>query len=141
MSETIHAGCVSIGGRGVLIAGSSGSGKSDLAWRLIDRGARLVSDDYTVVERQGGRLTASAPATIAGRIELRGIGIVESPAQQDVPVCLLADLDRAPERLPAGAEPRLLLDIAIPSIGLAALEASAPLKLEQALLLWGLELP
>jgi serine kinase of HPr protein (carbohydrate metabolism regulator) len=141
VSETIHAGCVAIGGRGVLIAGRSGSGKSDLAWRLIDRGARLVSDDYTLIQRQGGRLTASAPATIAGRIELRGVGIVESPVQKDVPVCLLADLDRVPERLPDGAEPHLLLDVAIPSIGLAALEASAPLKLEQALLLWGLELP
>jgi serine kinase of HPr protein (carbohydrate metabolism regulator) len=141
VSETIHAGCVAIGGRGVLIAGRSGSGKSDLAWRLIDRGARLVSDDYTRIERHGGRLFARAPAAIAGRIELRGVGIVESPALDDVPVCLLADLDRVPERLPGGAEPHLLLDVTIPSLGLAALEASAPLKLEQALLLWGLDLP
>jgi serine kinase of HPr protein (carbohydrate metabolism regulator) len=141
VSETIHAGCVAIGGCGVLIAGRSGSGKSDLAWRLIDRGAQLVSDDYTLIERQDGRLIARAPAAIAGRIELRGVGIVESPAREAAQVCLYADLDRAPERLPDGTEPRLLLEIAIPSIGLAALEASAPLKLEQALLLWGLKLP
>jgi serine kinase of HPr protein (carbohydrate metabolism regulator) len=141
VSETIHAGCVAIGGRGVLIAGRSGSGKSDLAWRLIDRGAELVSDDYTRIERQGGRLIARAPAAIAGQIELRGVGIIGSPARKRATICLLADLDRAPQRLPDGAEPHLLLEIAIPSIGLAALEASAPLKLEQALLLWGLKLP
>jgi serine kinase of HPr protein (carbohydrate metabolism regulator) len=139
--ETVHASCVAIGGRGVLLRGRSGSGKSDLALRLIDRGAALVSDDYTILSTGGGGVTASAPGTIEGKIELRGVGILALPFERDVAVCLVADLDRAPERLSeaeCGAE---LLGASIPAIGLSALEASAPLKVEQALLRFGLPLP
>ena len=64
-SETVHTSCVAIDGRAVLIGGRSGRGKSDLALRLIDRGAALVSDDYTLVKRVTGRLLAAAPPTIA----------------------------------------------------------------------------
>jgi serine kinase of HPr protein (carbohydrate metabolism regulator) len=138
VSATVHATCVAIDGRGVLICGPSGSGKSDLALRLIDRGARLVSDDYTSIRRTGDRLLASAPETIAGRIEVRGIGLVALPAEAGIPVCLVAELDRTPERLPDGLARRMLLDVAIPAIALAALEASAPIKLERALDLFGL---
>ena len=99
-SETIHASSVAIGGRAVLIGGLSGKGKSDLALRLIDRGASLVSDDYSFVRRQGEQLLASAPATIAGKIEIRGVGVAEFPAVSDVPVALFVDLDESPERLP-----------------------------------------
>lgn len=141
MSETVHATCVAIGGRGVLIRGRSGSGKSDLALRLIDRGARLVSDDYTILSTIDGRIQARAPETIAGKLEVRGVGIVEMEAETDAPVCLITDLDWAPERLPEAARGVALLGILIPAIGLAALEASAPLKLEQALLRFGLTLP
>mgnify|MGYP006207984755 CR=1 FL=1 len=74
-SETVHTSCIAIGGRAVLIGGRSGRGKSDLALRLIDRGASLVSDDYTVVHRRDGRPVASAPDTIAGKIEVRGVGL------------------------------------------------------------------
>ena len=140
MTETIHAGCVAIGGRGILIRGRSGSGKSDLALRLIDRGARLVSDDYTILEARGDRVRAAAPPTIAGKLEIRGIGIVELAAESDVPVCLVAYLDAPPERLPEPKE-TLLLGTPVPAIAIAALEASAPLKLEQALLRFGLPLP
>jgi serine kinase of HPr protein (carbohydrate metabolism regulator) len=141
MSETVHATGVAIGGRGILIRGRSGSGKSDLALRLIDRGARLVSDDYTILRARNGRLWAEAPETIAGKLEVRGVGIVELPPATDVPVCLIADLDRIAERLPEAADEESLLGIPVPAIGLAALEASAPLKLEQALLRFGLPLP
>ena len=140
MSETVHATCVAIGGRGVLIAGRPGSGKSDLALRLIDRGAGLVSDDYTEVSASGGLLTARAPATIAGRMEIRGVGLIEFAAAAEAPVCLLADLDAVPERLPEPAT-RRIAGQEVPVIALAALEPSAPLKLEQALLLFGLPLP
>jgi serine kinase of HPr protein (carbohydrate metabolism regulator) len=134
---TVHASCVAIGGRGVLIRGASGSGKSDLALRLIDRGARLVSDDYTDLIAAAGRLVASPPATIKGRIEVRGVGIAEVASVAAVPVALVVDLDRRVERLP---EPRAetLAGIDIPAIALAALEASAPIKLETALHLHGL---
>jgi serine kinase of HPr protein (carbohydrate metabolism regulator) len=137
----VHATCIAIEGRGVLIAGRSGSGKSDLALRLIDRGAVLVSDDYTLVARAGDRLVGSAPGTIAGMIEVRGVGLVEAEAAGDVPICLLVDLDRAPERLPEQAERTDIAGLALPTIGLAALEASAPIKLEYALRHFGLPLP
>ncbi len=137
-AETIHAGCVAIGGRGVLIAGRSGSGKSDLALRLIDRGAVLVSDDYTIVTRAGGGLVASAPATIAGQMEIRGVGVVEMEAPGAVPICLLVDLDRAPDRLPDEGERATVAGLELPVIGLAALEPSAPIKVEHALRIFGL---
>ena len=137
LSDTVHASCVAIDGRAVLIAGRSGSGKSDLTLRLIDRGARLVSDDYTIVTASDGRLLASPPETIAGRIEVRGVGLVELEAVADVPVCLFVDLDRAPERLPE-ADTMVFAGIAIPAIGFGALEASAPIKLELALHRFGL---
>jgi serine kinase of HPr protein (carbohydrate metabolism regulator) len=137
--EIVHASCVASRGRAVLLAGRSGAGKSDLALRLIDRGARLVSDDYTELRGVGDSLLASAPARIAGRIEARGIGILEMPAVQGVPVCLHADLDRPPERLAEAATIRLA-GLDIPSVALAALEPSAPLKLEYALVQFGLPL-
>ena len=136
----VHASCVAIAGRAVLIGGASGRGKSDLALRLIDRGARLIADDQTLLEPSGGRLLASAPPTIAGRIEIRGVGIVAMEAVRDVPVALFVDLDAAAERLPEGAGKRVLAGISIPSIALSALEASAPIKLEAALDLFGLPL-
>jgi hypothetical protein len=135
----VHASCVAIGGRAVLLAGRSGAGKSDLALRLVDRGAALVSDDYTELRRVGDTLLARAPPTIAGRIEVRGIGLVELAEAAAVPVCLYADLDSSPERRPEAAAIRLA-GVEIPLVALAALEPSAPLKLEYALVRFGLPL-
>lgn len=127
----VHATCVAIGGRGVLIIGASGSGKSDLALRLIDRGAVLVSDDYTALVAADGCLRASAPPTIAGQIEVRGIGIVPLPASAAVPVALVVEAG-APERMP---EPATWTKdgIVIPRFRLSLLEPSAALKVEIAL--------
>lgn len=136
--ETLHASCVLKSGRAVLISGRSGSGKSDLALRLIDRGADLVSDDYTLVRRIGGRLLASAPLNIAGKIEVRGIGIIERQAKTDAPLCLVVDLDRESERMPDPVQHRTVAGVHIPVIGLNGLEASAPLKVEIALAQLGL---
>ncbi|KQN71074.1 HPr kinase/phosphorylase [Sphingomonas sp. Leaf62] len=124
----IHAGCVAIRGVGVLIAGPSGSGKSDLALRLIERGGVLVSDDYTLLHVEAGVLHATAPATIAGRIEVRGLGIVDRPTIASIPVALFVEAG-TPDRLP---EPmtRTLAGIAIPAYRLALLEASAPAKID-----------
>lgn len=127
-SETIHASCIAIGGRAVLLAGRSGAGKSDLALRLIDRGATLVSDDYTRLIRRDGRLHASPPAQ-AGRIEVRGIGIVDMPHLADVPVALLVDLAAQVPRMPEPAT-RRLAGVDLPTAALAPLEASAPIKVE-----------
>lgn len=138
--ELVHASCVAIGGRAVLIAGRSGSGKSDLAYRLIDRGAVLVSDDYVRVTACEGRLLTGPPARIAGKIELRGVGILSTPFVTDLPAALLVDLDLAPDRLPEGAT-RILLGLSLPLVGLRALEPSAPIKVEAALQLFGLCFP
>lgn len=132
-SEMLHASCVAIGGRGVLIEGRSGSGKSDLALRLIDRGAALVSDDYTLVHAAEGGLVAAAPATIAGRIEARGVGIVAEPALAEAPVALLIALDEPVVRLPEGFATRSIAGVEVPVVALAALEPSAPIKVERAL--------
>ncbi len=125
----IHASCVAIGGRAVLIAGPSGSGKSDLALRLIDRGAALVSDDYTRLTRDGDRLLADAPATIAGRIEVRGVGIVALPCVAAVPVALFVAADDFPPRLP-DADTIAFHGVAVPRVCLSLKEASAPCKIE-----------
>lgn len=131
-TETIHATTVAIADRAVMIVGPSGAGKSDLALRLIDRGAALLSDDYTQVQAQGGRLIASAPATIAGKMEVRGIGIITLPQAGDAPVALLVDLGAASERMPMPAT-RRLAGIDVPAVALRATEASAPIKVELAL--------
>lgn len=136
MSVTLHATCVAIRGVGVLLTGPPGSGKSDLALRLIDRGAELVSDDGTIVTAQDGRLIASAPATIAGLIEARGLAILARPALAAAPLALCLALDRTPVRLPDAPLPtRLIEGVALPLLALAPFEASAAIKVEQALLL------
>lgn len=131
---TIHASCVAIAGHAVLLRGPSGSGKSDLALRLIDSGARLVADDRTRLQRQGAALIASAPESIAGLIELRGLGPVELPVAPPMPVRLILDLvprDAVP-RLP---EPRYetILELALPCLAFDAFAASAAIKAKLAL--------
>lgn len=132
-SETLHATCVAIDGRAVLIEGRSGEGKSDLALRLIDRGAVLVSDDYTVCARTDGVLQGSAPANIAGKIEVRGIGVIDMPHQDRVPIALLVTILESPPRMPEGPKKRRIAGIDIPEVALNALEPSAPVKVELAL--------
>jgi serine kinase of HPr protein (carbohydrate metabolism regulator) len=129
----VHATCVAIGGRGVLLRGASGSGKSDLALRLIDQGAKLVSDDQVRIGRRGEKLVARAPRTIAGKIEVRGIGIVAVSAKAGVPLALVVELtSRANiERMPKPQRWRCL-GRSVPKIRLDPFEASAPAKLRLA---------
>lgn len=140
-SETLHASCVAIGDRAVLIEGRSGTGKSDLALRLIDRGAVLVSDDYTVLTRRDGALTASPPATIAGKMEVRGLGLIEVGYVQDVPVALVVVADNDPVRMPEAEALRAIAGVMLPELRLSLLESSAPIKVERALLLLGRSRP
>lgn len=125
----IHATVVSIGGKAVLLTGASGAGKSDLALRLIDRGGMLVADDQVELTLRDGVLHASPPQTIAGKIEVRGIGIVDMPFATDVPVALVVDLDLPPERLPE-RHTRAMGGVDVPLAMLDARENSAPLKIE-----------
>lgn len=138
-SETLHATTVAKNGRAVIISGRSGSGKSDLALRLLDRGFVLVSDDQTYLRVASGKLIAAAPPTIRGKLEVRGIGIVEVASVDDVPVCLFVDLASEIERLPDDGRRRLILGTKIPLASIDALTASAPAKLEIALDLLGLK--
>lgn len=96
----IHASCVAIGKHGVLILGDSGAGKSDLALRLIDDGARLVSDDRTELYVSRGMLHARAPKSIAGLLEARGLGIVALPFVKNVKLGLAVKLGAPSKRLP-----------------------------------------
>lgn len=98
----LHATCVCVDGRGVLLRGPSGVGKSDLALRLIDDGAVLVGDDYCTVEAVNGELVAKGAANIAGKLEVRGYGIVEFPTVSVSSIALVVDLMRAQDipRLP-----------------------------------------
>lgn len=130
----VHGTSVALGGDGILLRGPSGSGKSDLALRLIDGGARLVADDQTELRRVKHALVMSAPATIAGRIEARGIGILSVPSIPAAPLRLVVDLI-APEQVERLPEPAFctLLGVAVPLLRLAPFEASVPAKLRLAL--------
>jgi serine kinase of HPr protein (carbohydrate metabolism regulator) len=134
MTQTrLHATSVAIGGRAVLMMGPSGSGKSDLALRLIDRGADLISDDYTVLEARDGTLFATAPDTIAGKIEVRGIGIVEMPRVRNIAAALVVCLDGVVERMPLRPKAITVAGVDLPEITLNAFEESAAIKVELAL--------
>ncbi|MDE0940637.1 MAG: HPr kinase/phosphatase C-terminal domain-containing protein, partial [Pirellulales bacterium] len=85
----VHATCVAIGEVGVLLRGPSGSGKSDLALRLIEGGAKLVADDQVVLSEVAGSLLASAPAALRGKIEVRGCGILDIPYEKSVSMRLV----------------------------------------------------
>ena len=139
-SENLHASTVALAGRAVLILGPSGAGKSDLALRMLDRGFKLVSDDRTIVRKDGERLIASAPETIKGKLEVRGLGIVDIDHQTDLPVALAVELRSDMERLPDDGRERTILGIAIPLINVDALTASAPSKVALALDRFGLKL-
>lgn len=132
-SENLHASCVASDGRAVLISGPSGSGKSDLALRLLDRGFTLVSDDRTIVRKDGSRLIASAPDTIKGKLEIRGVGIVDMDVVPDAPVALVIELTSDIQRIPDDSRERLILGIGIPVISVDAMTASAPSKVAVAL--------
>ena len=138
-AETIHASTVAAEGRAVVISGPSGAGKSDLALRLLDRGFSLVSDDQTTIRRDGDRLIASAPPNIAGKLEIRGVGIVDMDVLKDVPVALFVELTSEIQRLPDDSRERPLLGVRLPLISIDAMTASAPSKVALALDRMGLK--
>lgn len=132
----VHGTCVAIGGKGVLLRGPSGAGKSDLAFRLI-RGplaARLVADDQVGLASEAGQVFASAPAALAGLLELRGLGLVAMPALPRAALAIVVDLvprDDVP-RLP-GARMAALCGVELPLLALHAFDLTAPDKVGLAL--------
>jgi HPr kinase/phosphorylase len=142
--ETIvHGTAIAAGGRAVLIRGPSGAGKSDLALRaiamggnaLVETNLQLVADDQVVVRRAGEGVTVSAPAALAGLIEVRGAGIVSVPYTAAAQLELIAELTGAGgvERYPDPWPYAEILGVRMPVLRIAPFEASAPLKLALAL--------
>ncbi len=129
----IHATAVAISGAGLMICGKSGSGKSDLALRLIDRGATLISDDYVVVNRQGENLLLSPPSSLAGKLEVRSLGILQREHMSEVALKLIVNLKDDPDRFPMDKQTMIMLGITIPFCTLDAMENSATIKAELAL--------
>jgi serine kinase of HPr protein (carbohydrate metabolism regulator) len=115
-------------GSGVLIVGPSGSGKSSLALRLLDRGAALITDDYAYLRVSQEVVIARAPEAIAGKIEVRGIGIVDWPHIAETPVRLAVVLDEGHK----GAQ-FVVGGVHLPAIVIDGLSHSAPIKVEIAL--------
>ena len=100
-SQLMHASCVALDGRGVLIMGASGSGKSALALQLIAYGAALVADDQTQITLQDQQLIATCPPQLSGMIEARGIGLLRSAPCPAAVITLAVDLDQTEtHRLP-----------------------------------------
>jgi serine kinase of HPr protein (carbohydrate metabolism regulator) len=143
-AELVHGTCVALGRSAALLRGPSGSGKSDLALRFLFLARRgpaalepptLVADDQVRIRRDGSRLLVEAPATLRGKLEVRGLGIVEMKSAADAELVLVADLVASGEveRMPDADAKVSLLGIDVAAIRLAAAEPSAPIKLALAL--------
>ncbi len=140
----VHGTCVALGRHAALLRGASGSGKSDLALRFLalpaqgtDRPALVADDQVFVAHGETGALLASSPETISGRIEIRGIGIVEIASTTDaelVLVCDLVSLNDVPRMPPEPLERTMIAGVLVPKLKLYPFEPSAPLKLRMALL-------
>jgi len=133
-TQMLHASCVAVGAKSVLLMGEPGGGKSDLALRLIDRGGKLVADDQVVLTRKGKEILTSCPDSIKGLIEIRGVGIFKTAHKQNVPLLLIVQLSHREwiERLPH-PEPYDCLGISIPQMRVCAFEASTAIKIEMAM--------
>ncbi|TDI60749.1 MAG: hypothetical protein E2O91_04695 [Alphaproteobacteria bacterium] len=132
-----HATCILIKGKGVLLEGPSGAGKSDLALRLMSLGAQLVSDDYITLAKKAGALVATAPEKIAGKMEVRGLGLIDIDHAREAAIDLVIDLkprEHVP-RLPKG-NTKTLEGVSIPTLTLHAFDASTPDKILLALKLF-----
>lgn len=134
MSFNIHASCVTLKNKGILLLGDSGSGKSDLTLRLIEQcNAKLVADDRVDLSVKNNNIIASCPKNIQGLLEVRGVGIVKYPFYKKTNLKLVINLssDR-PERLPK-REYYIFERIKVPLIRLNPAENSAPFKVIAAL--------
>lgn len=138
-SAVVQAGCVAIAGRGVLIVGPSGSGKSSLALALIDRGATLVGDDGVVLSVRDGQLWAAPHPITAGLLEVRNLGILGLPFVPAIRICLKLQLDRDAPRHIERPDRESLLNVDIPVLRLWPDSPVLGLRAELALRQYGLE--
>ena len=133
MREMRHGSAVAIDGHAVLILGPSGSGKSDLALRLIDHGATLISDDIVGIESTDDHLTLSVAPNIAGKIELRGIGICAVNFVSSAPLALVVELTHEVDRMPPDNQRASIGNFWVPMVKLDPFQPSSALKVEWAL--------
>lgn len=133
-----QATCVMVDGRGVLIQGAPGSGKSSLALALIDRGAALVGDDSVLLEARGGRLYASPHPNTSGKLEVRNLGLIDVPCVGAVPLALVIRLDPDSPRYIAMPERATLAACALPQVRLYPATPALVLRAEVALRTYGL---
>ena len=129
--DQFYATAVTYCGFGVLIRGPSGSGKSDLALRLIDDGAGLIADDQVVIKSVGQKLFLSPPDSLPGLIEVRGIGVIKIAYVRDIRLCLIIELDPSNEiqRIPT-IEEELIKNIPVPVISMDVFESSVLAKIK-----------
>jgi HPr kinase/phosphorylase len=143
--ELVHGTCVALGKRAALLRGDSGSGKSDLALRFLalqgdgEKRSMLVADDQVWIKTgQNGGLLVSPPDTLAGKIEVRGLGILDVPFVAEARLALVCDLvtsDKVPRTPPEPWESTTIAGVELPALKVSPFEASAPVKLKMALLL------
>jgi len=133
MRQMVHGTAISIGGHAVLIMGESGSGKSDLALRLIDRGAILISDDVVFLETRDNAPILTVAPNIAGKIEVRGVGISSVDFLASAPLRLIVQFIDAPDRLPEDIARASIGDYVVPVSRLNPFEHSSAIKVEYAL--------
>jgi serine kinase of HPr protein (carbohydrate metabolism regulator) len=129
----VHGTAISIGGHGVLIMGESGSGKSDLALRLIDRGAILISDDVVFLETRDNAPILTVAPNIAGKMEVRGVGISNVDFIASAPLRLVIEFVDTPDRLPEDVARATIGDYSVPVSRLNPFEQSSAIKVEYAL--------
>ena len=143
-AELVHGTCVALGQHAALLRGPSGSGKSDLALRFLFLARRgpaaleaptMVADDQVSIRRSGDRILATAPESIRGQMEVRGLGIVGVKPAAEAEIVVIVDMVAPSEvaRLPAEDASVDLVGVKLPLLRLAPFEASAPIKLALAL--------
>lgn len=133
MTAMIHGTAVAISGNGVLLLGPSGSGKSDLALRLIDRGAALICDDIVHIENIKELPQLRCAPNIAGKIEVRGIGICSVDFIHSAPLRLIIILTQDVDRMPPEHQRMTLAGYSVPMFKLPAFQPSSAIKVEWAL--------
>lgn len=135
-----QAGCVAIGGRGVLIEGAPGTGKSSLALALLDRGATFIGDDSVLLHAEGGRLIARPHPATRALMEVRNLGLLRVPCEDRAAIALIITLDPQAPRYPERTEGVTIAGICLPHVRIWPQDHPPAIKTELALRHFGLQL-